>query len=271
MWVDSHVNLHADAFDEDREAVLDRARAAGVSRFIAICARWRDLDVVRALSEAHDDVWGTAGAHPHHAKDEPQVTAEAIIARADHPRCVAIGETGLDNHYGYSPIEDQERSFRAHAAAARALQRPLIIHCREADDAMAAILEEETAKGAFPFLLHCYTGGVELARRGAALGGYFSVNGIMTFKNAQAVRDVIVAEMPDDRIILETDAPYLAPVPYRGRRNEPAYLPHVADALAALKGWTRAETAARTTAAFDRLFARARSDAVADAKEASCG
>ncbi len=271
MWVDSHVNLHAEAFDEDRDAVLDRARAAGVSRFIAICARWGDLEAVRALSDAHGDVWGTAGAHPHHAKDEPDVSAETIIARADHPRCVAIGETGLDNHYGYSPVEEQERSFRAHILAARALQRPLIIHCREADDRMATILEEEMAHGPFPFLLHCYTGSAELARRGAALGGYFSVNGIMTFKNAQAVRDVIVDVMPDDRIILETDAPYLAPTPHRGRRNEPAYITHVADALAQLKGWSREDTAARTTAAFDRLFAGARVGAATPAEATPCG
>ncbi len=254
--VDSHVNLHADAFDEDREAVIARARVAGVGRIIAICSRWSDLDTVRAITEQHGDIWGTAGAHPHHAKDEPNVTPEEIIARADHPKCVAIGETGLDNHYGYSPVADQETSFRAHIAAARTLQLPLIIHAREADDRMADILEEEHARGAFAFLLHCYTSGVDLARRGAALGGYFSVNGIATFKNAQDVRAIISDIMPADRIILETDAPFLAPVPHRGRRNEPAYLPHVAEKLAELRGWTLEETAQRTTAAFHALFTR---------------
>lgn len=254
MLVDSHVNLHAEAFDEDRDAVIARARAAGVGRMIAICARWSDLATVRAITQANADIWGTAGAHPHHAKDEPAITTEAIIARANHPKCAAIGETGLDNHYGYSPIEDQEASFRAHIGAARALQLPLIIHSREADAQMIAILEEESAAGPFAFLLHCYTSGRELAERGAALGGYFSVNGIATFKNAQDVRDIIVDIMPDDRILLETDAPYLAPTPHRGRRNEPAYLTHVAEKLAELKGWSLEETATRTTTAFHQLF-----------------
>lgn len=254
MLIDTHVNLHSERFDEDRDAVIEHARAAGVGAMIAICARFSEFDAVKAVSEPHADIWRTVGAHPHHAKDRPDVTADEIAKIADDPRVVAIGETGLDNHYGYSPIEAQEASFRAHICAARLTGLPLIVHTREADERTAEILEEETEKGAFPILLHCYTGGRDLARRGAALGAYFSVNGIMTFKNASDVRDVIVAEMPEDRIILETDAPYLAPVPHRGRRNEPAFLVHVRDKLAELKGWSPEETEERTARASGRLF-----------------
>ncbi len=251
---DTHVNLHAEAFDEDREAVIARARAAGVSPILAICSRWSDLASVRALTAAHVDIFGTAGAHPHHAKDEPDITADAIVARADDPKCVAIGETGLDRHYNHSPFADQVTSFRAHIAAARQTGLPLIVHAREADEPMAEILEAEMATGPFDFVLHCYSSGPELAQRGAALGGYFSVNGIMTFKKASDVRAIITDIMPDDRIFLETDSPYLAPVPHRGRRNEPSYLVHVANYLAELKGWSLEDTIARTTANALRLF-----------------
>lgn len=257
MLIDSHVNLHAEAFAEDADAVVARARAAGVGGIVAICSRLSEFERVREISDRHRDMWRTAGAHPHHAKDRPDITPAELIAMAEDPKVIAIGETGLDNHYGYSPVEDQVASFRAHIAAARETGLPLIVHTREADVMTAEILEEEHAKGAFPILLHCYTSGRELARRGAALGAYFSVNGIMTFKNAVDVRDVVVADMPAERIILETDSPYLAPVPHRGRRNEPAYLPHVADKLAELRGWGVEEAAQRTTDAFFALFSRA--------------
>ena len=257
MLVDSHVNLHAEAFDEDRDAVLARAREAGVTAMLAICSRWCDLDTVAELARAHADLHATAGAHPHHAKDEPSITIDEIVARADRANAVAIGETGLDKHYNYSPIEDQIASFRAHIGAARALNLPLIVHTREADDDTAEILEEEYAKGEFPILMHCYTSGRDLAERAAALGAYFSVNGIATFKNAVEVRQVIIDVMPRDRVILETDAPYLTPVPHRGRRNEPSYLPLVAAKLGELYGWTGEETATRTTEAFQRLFTKA--------------
>jgi TatD DNase family protein len=256
MLVDSHVNLHAEAFAPDRDTVIARARAAGVLRMIAICARLSDAEAVRAASEPYDDVFPTFGAHPHHAKDRPDITADEIAAQAREMNAVAIGETGLDFHYNYSPEDQQRASFAAHVGAARALDLPIVIHCRDADDAMADLLEELWADGPFRFLLHSYTGGSSLARRGAALGGWFSVNGIATFKNAHDVRAVIAAEMPEDRIVLETDAPYLAPPPHRGRRNEPAFLPHVAEALGAIKGWSVAETAERTTSAFHALFDR---------------
>jgi TatD DNase family protein len=256
MLVDSHVNLHAEAFAPDRDAVILRAREAGVVRMIAICARLSEAEEVAAVAAPYDDVFPTLGAHPHHAKDRPDVTADEIRALARDMGAVAIGETGLDFHYNYSSEADQRASFAAHVAAARAEDLPLVIHCRDADDAMADLLEELWADGPFRMLLHSYTGGAKLARRAAALGASFSVNGIASFKNAHDVRKIIAAEMPEDRILLETDAPYLAPAPHRGRRNEPAYLPHVADALAAVKGWSREETAERTTAAFFTLFDR---------------
>jgi len=256
MLIDSHVNLHGEAFAGELEDVIARARAAGVVRMIAICARLQDFSEVAAIAEAHDDIWCTIGAHPHHAKDKPDVTADELLEIAKHPKVVALGETGLDFYYNHSPEDQQRTSFAAHVEAARRADLPIVIHCRDADDAMADLLEELWADGPFRFLLHSYTGGADLARRGAALGGTFSINGIASFKNASAVRDVFRDTIPDDRIILETDAPYLAPVPYRGRRNEPAYLVHVADTLADIKGWSREETEKRTSEAFFALFHR---------------
>ncbi|MCW5723689.1 MAG: TatD family hydrolase [Maricaulaceae bacterium] len=256
MLVDSHVNLHGEAFAEDLDAVIDRARAVGVVRMLAICCRLGEFEQVAAIAEKHDDIWCTVGAHPHHAKDRPDITADELLEMAKHPKVAAIGETGLDFHYGYSPREDQFASLRAHVEAARRADLPLILHTREADAEMADVLEDEMGKGAFRPLLHCYTGGAELARRGAALGAYFSASGILTFKKAEDVRAVFRDQVPDDRVIIETDCPYLAPVPHRGKRNEPAFLPHVAEGLAAVKGWTAEECAARTTDAFFRLFDR---------------
>jgi len=256
MYIDTHVNLHGETYADDLDAVLDRARAAGVSPMIAICCRFSDYPAVRAISEAHADVWRTIGAHPHHAKDRPDIAPEEIVEIAAEKKVVAIGETGLDFHYSYSPAEDQYPSLRAHIEAARRTGLPLVLHCREADAEMAELLEEEMGKGAFRFLLHCYTGGPELAERAARLGGYFSASGIITFKKAEDVRAVFRDVLPADRLIIETDCPYLAPVPHRGRRNEPAYLPHVAETLGALKGWDLEETAARTRQASLALFDR---------------
>lgn len=258
MLIDTHVNIHGEQYADDLDAVLDAARAAGVSPMIAICCRLNEFEAVSKIAEKHDDVWCTIGAHPHHAKDRPDVTAEELLDIARHPKVVAIGETGLDFHYNYSPADAQYASLRAHVEAARRADLPLILHCREADVQMAEFLEEEMGKGAFRPLLHCYTGGPELARRAAALGSYFSASGIVTFKKAEDVREVFRDLVPDDRVVVETDCPYLAPVPFRGRRNEPAYLPHVAETLAEIKGWSPAETAERTTAAALRLFDRIR-------------
>ncbi|MGF1461864.1 MAG: TatD family hydrolase [Maricaulaceae bacterium] len=257
MLVDSHVNLHGEAFAEDRDAALERARAVGVGFFLAICDRLQNADAVLAVANAYDDMVCTVGAHPHHAKDRPDLTAGELIDRANDPKIVAFGETGLDLHYGYSAFEDQLASVRAHVEAARATDLPVVFHVREADEPMMAFLREEWERGPFRFLLHSYTSGSELARLGASLGGTFSVNGIATFKNAQAVRDVIQADMPGDRIIIETDCPYLAPVPHRGRRCEPAHLVHVAEKLGDLRGWDIEETSQRTTDAFFALFDKA--------------
>lgn len=254
MLIDTHVNIHGDAYAEDLESVLDAARAAGVSPMIAICCRLGEFEQVAAIAEAHEDIYCTIGAHPHHAKDRPDITADELVEIARHPKVVAIGETGLDFHYNYSPAEDQYPSLRAHIEAARRTGLPIILHCREADQEMAALLEDEMGKGAFRPLLHCYTGGPELARRAAALGAFFSASGIITFKKAEDVRAVFRDVVPDDRVIIETDCPYLAPVPHRGRRNEPSYLPHVAEKLAEIKGWSVDETADRTTQAALRLF-----------------
>ncbi len=256
MFIDTHINIHGDAYAEDLDATLQRARDAGVSPMIAICCRLNEFDAVRRIAEAHDDVVCTIGAHPHHAKDRPDITADELVEIASHPKVVAIGETGLDFHYNYSPAEDQYPSLRAHIEAARRTGLPIILHCREADTEMAELLEEEMGKGTFKALLHCYTGGAELAARAAKLGVYFSASGIISFKKAEDVRAVFRDVVPDDRVIIETDCPYLTPVPHRGKRNEPSYLPHVAEALAAVKGWTLDETAERTTKAARALFDR---------------
>ena len=255
MIIDSHVNLHAPQFDPDREAVIERARAAGVGLMVTICDRLANLPAVRAISEAHADIWHTVGTHPHEAKDDPDLAPERLIELAAHPRCVGIGETGLDFHYDLSPRDVQAKVFCAHIAAARATGLPLVVHSREADETMAEILEEETRAGAFGLLMHCYTSGPELLRRVAALGAWFSVSGIASFRNAEDVRDAVRA-MPEDRIIVETDCPYLAPIPHRGRRNEPAYAPLVLAALAEIRGWDLAEAEARAEAAFFALFRR---------------
>jgi TatD DNase family protein len=254
MLIDSHVNLHAPQYDDDRAAVIARARQAGVGLMVTICDRLSNFSAVRCVAAA-PDIYCTVGVHPHEAKDYPNLAADTLIEFAADPRVVGIGETGLDFHYDLSPRDIQAGVFRAHIAAARHSGLPLVVHTREADETMAAILEEEHARGSFRILMHCYTSGAELAARMAALGAWFSVSGIASFKAAGEVRAVIAA-MPADRIIVETDCPYLAPVPMRGRRNEPAFLPHVLEALAAVRGWTIVEAEQRTEEAFFNLFTR---------------
>jgi len=254
MLIDSHVNLHAPQFDEDRDAVIDRARAAGVALMVNISDRVSNFAACRALAD-QPDIWCTVGTHPHEAKENPELSAATLVELAADPRVVGIGECGLDFHYDLSPRDIQAQVFRAHVAAARETGLPLVVHTREADEVMGQILEEEYATGPFRLLMHCYTSGAELARRAAALGAWFSVSGIATFKAAEDVRAVI-RDMPADRIIVETDCPYLAPVPYRGRRNEPAYVPHVLAKLAEVRGWSLDEAEQRTTDAFFALFDR---------------
>ena len=253
MLIDSHVNLHAPAFAEDRAEVIARARQAGVGLMLTICDRLSNFPAVQAIAEAEPDIWCTVGVHPHEAKDYRGLQAETLIDLARGERVVGIGETGLDYHYDLSPREEQRSVFAAHIAAAQASGLPLVVHTREADADMGDMLEAAHRTQPFKLLMHCYTSGAELAWRAARLGAWFSVSGIATFKAAEEVREVI-AQMPSDRILVETDCPYLAPVPMRGRRNEPAYLPHVLAKLAEVRGWSLAEAEARTTDAFFALF-----------------
>lgn len=253
LLIDSHVNLHHHSFDEDRDAVIQRAREAGVGRMITICDKIENFDRVIAIAEQNEDIYASVGAHPHYAKDHLDLAAERLIELGAHEKVVGVGETGLDQHYKYSPFEDQVRVFRAHAEAARALDKTLIIHTREADEAMAELLEEEAGKGPLRILMHCYTSGAALARRALALGAYISFSGIMTFKNAHDVR-AIVSETPLDRIIVETDCPYLTPIPYRGQRCEPMHVAYVQSALANLRGLEEEEASALLADNFHRLF-----------------
>lgn len=255
MLIDSHVNLHAPQFAEDMDAVIDRARAAGVALMVNISDKVSTFDVTHKVAMDHPDIWATVGTHPHEAKENPGLTAADLIRLAERPKVVGIGECGLDFHYDLSPREVQAAVFRQHCIAARETGLPLVVHTREADEVMGQILEEEHAAGAFRLIMHCYTSGPELARRAAALGAWFSVSGIATFKAAEDVREII-REMPGDRIIVETDCPYLAPVPMRGRRNEPAFLPHVLAKLADIRGWSLEEAEQRTEDAFFALFDR---------------
>ena len=253
MLIDSHVNLHAPQFAEDQADVIARARAAGIGLMVTICDRVSSFEAVHAIAMAHDDIWCTVGTHPHEAKENPSLDARTLEELAARPKVVGIGEAGLDYHYDLSPRDVQRAVLAAQITAARQTGLPLVLHTREADDDTAQMLEEAHAQGAFRILMHCYTSGVDLARRAAALGAWFSVSGIATFKGADEVRAVI-RDMPADRIIVETDCPYLAPVPLRGRRNEPAYLPHILARLAEIRGWTLAEAEARTEDAFFSLF-----------------
>lgn len=254
MLIDSHVNLHAPQFDEDREAVIARSLAAGVRLMVNISDKVSNFEAVRLVAQ-HPDIWCTVGTHPHYAQENPELTAQTLIDLAADPRVVGIGECGLDFHYDLSPRDIQAQVFRVHVAAARETGLPLVVHTREADALMAEILETEYAKGPFRILMHCYTSGAELARRAAALGAWFSVSGIATFKGAEDVR-ALVRDMPAERIMVETDCPYLAPVPYRGRRCEPAMLPKVLEKLAEIRGWSLEEAEARTEDAFFAVFDR---------------
>ena len=252
---DSHINLHGEQYDEDREEVLSRAREVGVKRFISICDKMDNFSNIREFTGQHEDMWCSVGVHPHYAKDYTNLTPEELIELAQDSKVCGIGETGLDLHYGYSDIELQKASFRKHIEASRKTKLPLIVHSREADDLMGDILESEMTKGRFQPLMHCYTSGMKLAERAIELDAYFSISGILSFKKADDVREV-VSIMPLDRIILETDCPYLAPTPYRGRRNEPAYLVEVCKAFADLRGLNLGEAAQLTTENCLRLFGR---------------
>jgi TatD DNase family protein len=229
---------------------------------VTISTRVRQFERILSIIETNDSVYGSVGTHPHNAHEELDVTADELIRLAQHPKIVAIGEAGLDYHYETSPRGAQEQGFRAHIAAARATGLPLVIHARSADDDMIHILREETGKGAFPAVLHCFSSGAELARAGVELGLYVSFSGILTFRNSEDIR-TIAAEVPADRLLVETDAPFLAPPPHRGRTNEPSYVVETAKVLSDVRGWTLDQTAEQTTENFLRLFSKVPRDALA--------
>ncbi len=253
MLVDSHCHLDFPDFSSELDAVVDRARGAGIGRIVTISTRVKRHAQVLAIAERFADVFCSVGTHPHNAHEELDIGSEQLAEIAKHPKVVAIGEAGLDYHYDNSPREAQEKGFRAHIAAARQTGLPLVIHSREADDDMARILEEESGKGAFPAVLHCFTGGRDLAMRAVTLGHYVSFTGILTFKNSQNLRD-IAKDLPTDRVLVETDAPYLAPQPYRGKRCEPSYVVETAKMLAQTRGVNADEIARQTSENFFRLF-----------------
>ena len=253
MLVDSHCHLDFADFAAEREAIIMRARRAGVETMLTISTRLDLFCGVRGIAEAYDGIWCSVGAHPHEAKDHSTLTSEPLVALAVHPKVVGIGETGLDFHYDLSPRDIQERVFRAHIAASHQTGLPLIVHARKADREIARILDEERPP---PGVMHCFSSGRALADAALALGFYISISGIVTFRNAEELR-AIVCDLPLDRLLVETDAPYLAPVPYRGKRNEPAFVAATAAAIAELKGIDLQHLAEITSANFFRLFDKA--------------
>jgi TatD DNase family protein len=255
VLVDSHCHLDFDDFAGDLDGIVGRAQAAGIGRLVSISTRVKRREGLVAITDRFSDVYCSIGTHPHHAHEELDLTTADLVALTRHPKTVAIGEAGLDYHYDLSPREAQERGFRNHIAAARETGLPLVIHSREADADMAAILEEETGKGAFPAVLHCFTGGRDLAQRAVALGLFVSFTGILTFKKSDELR-AIAAALPADRILVETDAPYLAPGRHRGKRNEPAFVVETAKVLAETRNVTFDEIARQTTENFFRLFSK---------------
>lgn len=260
--VDSHCHLDFPQFDEDRKAMLDRARARGIERFLTISTRVKNFAALDEITARHEDVFASIGTHPHNAAEELDIAVSELVRMAQHPKVVAIGEAGLDYYYDKSPRDAQAKGFRNHIAAARETGLPLVIHARDADEDMAAILEEEMTRGAFSAVLHCFSSGIDLARRGLSLGLYVSFSGIVTFKSAEAIRDV-AREVPLERMLVETDAPYLAPQPHRGQRNEPAFVAETAEILARAINLPLATVAEATTANFYRLFSKVKAPAPA--------
>lgn len=260
MLVDSHCHLDFPDFASELDAVVSRAKSAGVGHMLTICTRVRRFGEVLAVAERFPEVTCSVGTHPHYATEERDVTLEEIVEHTRNPRVVAIGEVGLDYFYQKSSREDQEAGFRTHIAAARQTGLPLVIHTRDADEDAARILRDEMAKGAFQALLHCYTGGRKLAEIALDLGLYISFSGILTFPKSGELRE-LAASVPLDRLLVETDAPFLAPPPHRGKRNEPSYVRHTAKVLADVKGISEAGFANITTLNFFRLFAKAKAAA----------
>ncbi len=255
MLVDSHCHLDFPDFADDLEGVVARAAAAGIGRIVTISTRVRRLDGLLAIAERFPNVYCSVGTHPHHADEEDGISADELVELTQHPKVVALGEAGLDYFYQHGTPQVQERGFRAHIAAARTTGLPLVIHTRDADDDCGRILEDEMTKGSFRAVLHCYTGGRELAMKAISLGLSISFTGILTFKKSQALRD-LAAELPADRVMVETDAPYLAPGKFRGKRNEPSYVVEIARVLAEARGVSLEEISRQTTQNFFRLFSK---------------
>jgi TatD DNase family protein len=255
MLVDSHCHLDFPFLSDQMDDVLTRANQAGIETLVTICTRIRKFDQVLAIAKAHDNIFCSVGTHPHNADEERDIELDEILSLTNHPKVVAIGEAGLDYHYDNAPRDDQEKGFRTHIAAARETGLPLVIHTRDADEDTACILSEEMEKGAFSAVLHCFTAGAELARKGIELGLYVSFSGVLTFKSSDELRE-IAASLPMDRLLVETDAPYLSPEPVRGRKNEPANVAHTAAKLAEVMGVSNEEIAHATTENFYRLFSK---------------
>lgn len=255
MLVDHHCHLDFPDLAADQDGIVARAKAAGVGVMVTISTHVKRLPALIEIAERYPNVFCSVGTHPHYADEEPDVTTEQLVELSAHPKVVAIGEAGLDYYYQKSSREAQAEGFRRHIAAARETGLPLEIHARDADEDTAEILEMAHAEGPFPAILHCYTGGPDLARRAAALGIYVSFTGVVTFKRSEALRE-IAAAVPIDQILVETDSPYLAPVPFRGKTNEPAYVTYTAACLAEVRGMPVDEFADKTTENFFRLFGK---------------
>ncbi len=257
MLVDSHCHLNFPDFRDDREAVITRAREAGVAVMQTICTEIEEFDEVAGIAEAHDGIYCSVGVHPNESGLKQKADVEMLLARTSHPKVIGVGETGLDYHYEQTSHETQQASFRIHIAAARASGLPLIVHTREADEDTVAILAQEMKKGAFKGLIHCFTSTQYLAEKAVEMGMYVSLSGIISFKNAEAIR-ATVKSLPLERLLVETDAPFLAPLPHRGKRNEPSFVAHTNRKLAEIKGITEEESARATTENFFRLFDKAK-------------
>lgn len=257
MLIDSHCHLDFPELAADRAGVLARAKAAGIDGMVTISTRVKRFDEIIAIAEAHPEVWCSVGTHPHQADEELDIYPEDLVRLSAHPKCVAIGEAGLDYFYDNAPKEAQAEGLRRHIAAARITQLPLVIHSRSADVDMAFILRAEMGQGSFPFVLHCFTAGMDLARTALELGGYISFSGIITFKNAEEIREV-AKMVPSDRYLVETDAPYLAPIPHRGGTNEPSFVAHTAAKVAETRGIPLEQLGRETTENFFRLFSKAK-------------
>ncbi len=255
MLIDSHCHLDFESLSTDLDGVMARAEAAGVTGMVTISTRVDNFSTYAGLAERFPNVWCSVGTHPHNADQELHIETEDLVRLSAHPRCVAIGEAGLDYFYDNAPREAQAIGLRRHIAAARITNLPLVIHSRAADEDMAAILEEESRAGAFPFLLHCFTAGIDLAQTALKLGGYISFSGIITFKNALEIQEV-ARIVPADRYLVETDAPYLAPIPHRGQSNEPSFVRHTAEKVAEIRGVSLEQVGRETTANFGRLFSK---------------